>query len=208
MGTTEDLTRIAETLNSVETGHAARMAVGETANAVSRTYPVLEQIFDLDTRYSLRHELDAVRVNLDNYFPLIRADGQQDYRDEWRQPPWGFELCKRAYVVIAGIEGAAGYRPSTSNLSLLLDALEDAPRLFTEQLGRALGKVAEVAGEVAAEAGAGVGRALGGLGKGLGLSGALTVIIVVAVVAFVVTKGGIVAQVRALARDVGKAVSA
>jgi hypothetical protein len=96
-------------------------------------------------------------------------------------------LIEKAYIDIAGIEGEANYKPSTSNLDILLTSLREAPKVFGEAVGT-----------VAKELGGAAGSLAGGIVKGLGFGGMFGLLLVVAVIVLVVTKGTIIGRVARL----------
>jgi hypothetical protein len=173
MATSQELTDIVRALNKVQSAGQVRVAIGAALNAIGATYPVLDRIADDDTSESLRGELDSARVNLERWIKMIYPVGGEDYRSEWAK---GRNLVEKAYVVIAGVEGAASYKPRTSFLSILAQSISEAPKVFGEGLGAVVGAVGEAAGKAAA-----------GVATGLGLSGWIFVI-VAAVVALAYVK--------------------
>lgn len=196
MATVDDLQAITRTLNGVESAGQVRMACGAALRAAGAAYPLLDRIPEgnRNTRTSLRGQLDTARLNVDRFYKSITTTGSDSYRATWVAK--GMTLVQQVYVVVAGIEGAAGYKPSTSNWEILFDAIADAPRVFTNAVGTAAGQVAGAAGKAA-------GGLAGGLLSGLGISGAVSVALVVGVVAIVVTKGTIIGRIGALARKGG-----
>ena len=190
--TASELQAITRILNGIETAAQVRMACGEAAKAAGAAYPLLDEIPEgnANTATSLRGQLDSARLALDKFYRSITPRGNESYRNTWLTK--GMPLVQRVYVVIAGIEGAAAYVPSTSNWEILFDAVADAPKL----VGQAVGATAAAVGSAA-------GSAAGGILGGLGISGIVSVALVAGVVLLVVTKGSIIGRVGALASKAG-----
>lgn len=184
--TLDELSSINRVLDKVETAAQARIAIGEGLNALGRAYQLVGKVPTelgvpiLGDHY--RFQLDRARVNLETWFNQIQGRGAEDYRADWKLNRWKLD---KAYVEIAGIEGAAEYVPRTSNLEILAQALREAPGLFGETVGNVLQEVGKAAGKVAA-----------GAAKGLGWQGSIWAVVIIAVVLVVVTQGGILSVLR------------
>lgn len=189
--TADELTAITRVHNSITTAAQVRLAIGAALKAIGNAYPVADQIPDSATRATAKSQLDQSRNYLTAWFKRIYPIGQEDYRNEWEKHR---NEVRRAYVTIAGIEGAANYVPRTSNAEILQDAIREGQGTIASVLNT----VGQVAGGVAGAAGEGVGGALGGVFKGLGIKGTLHLAVIGAVVLLVVTKGGIIGTVRRL----------
>jgi hypothetical protein len=183
LSTTDELPAIARALNGVSSAGQVRAAVGAALNAIHAAYDHVGDISSGDLRASATRELDNARLALEGWYPQIAGDDGADYTNDWGTHR---QLVDRAYVAIAGVEGAASYVPTTSNLSILLQSISEAPSVF----GKALGSVAKELGAVAGEAGAGV---LGGLG----VKGVIFLALGIVVVLAVLNRGTIIGKVLA-----------
>src|SRR5687768_9182808 len=190
--TSGELTQITREHNGIQTASQVRLAIGAALKSIGMTYPVADRVSDDDTRRSLKNQLDQARVPLENWIRRIYPTGSEDYRTEWQKHR---EMVRHAYVVIAGVEGAANYVPRTSNWEILREAIREGQGTVAEVLTGA----GQLAGGVAGAAGKGAGGLLGGIFSGLGISGTLHIAIIGAVVLLVVTKGSIIGTVRKVA---------
>jgi hypothetical protein len=178
--TTSQLSAITRELNKVESAGQVRVAIGAALTSLHNAYPLLSRVnSDLATR--LRNELDIARQDLERWFVSMPASstGGMDYRVTWSQKR---ALVLKAYTTIAGVEGAAYFEPSTSNLDILAQSLKEAPKVFGKAVGVVAGGVGEGVGAVAGELGKGVGSAVGGLFAGMGFGGTIAVGLVALVV--------------------------
>lgn len=164
MATTDELASIVRGLNKVESAAQARAAMGAALRALSKAYELLPRL-ERDLRGRSQRELDGARTDLELAYRTAKAPDRTSVRNDWGK----LRLkVQRAYVVIAGVEGAASYIPRTSNLDILVTSIAEAPGVFADKVGQAAGTVTNKAGEAA-------GGVLKGLGKGIGLSGLLLV---------------------------------
>jgi hypothetical protein len=179
--TTAELTRIAEALNTVQSAAQVRAAIGAALNALHAAYDVAGRIDNDQVRRNVTNELTIARQALELWFSKIVPRGGEDYRNEWYG---NRNLVDRAYVVIAGAEGAAEWVPRTSNWEILWTSIKEAPKVF-----------AQAAGDVAGTA---AGSVAGGLLGGLGLSGIFWVAIAGLVVLAIVKRGTILGKIGGL----------
>lgn len=184
MATENELIDIQRALNKVQSAAQVRIAIGAALNALGATYPALERISNDDLERSMRGQMDSAGNNLNRWLKQIFPTGSEDYRAEWQK---GRHLVDTAYVVIAGVEGAANWKPRTSFWSILLTSLEEAPKVFGEGVGSVVGAAGKAAGQAAA-----------GVGLGLGLSGWIFVIVVGLVVLTYVNRGTVIGRVGRL----------
>ena len=166
-------------LNKVTTAGQTRAAIGESLNALGRTYPLLSKLRD-DRARTGKGELDTCRLNLEGWYRDVKlvSDGAT-YLETFRAKR---HLIERAYVVIAGVEGEAGHVPQISNWQILGTSILEAPKVFAGATTKALKEVGAAAGSV-------VGGTVGGVLGGLGISGTLTIVVVGAIVLLVVYPG-------------------
>lgn len=189
--TSDELVQITRMHNGVKTAAQVRLAIGAALKSLGNAYPVADQIPDAATRATSKTLLDQSRNYLTGWFKRIYLVGNEDYSTEWAKYR---DEVRRAYVVIAGVEGAASYVPRTSNAEILQQAIKEGQGTISTVLDT----VGQIAGGVAGAAGEGVGGALGGVFKGLGIKGTLHVAVIGAVVLLVVTKGTIIGKIRGL----------
>lgn len=188
--TADEMGQITRTLNAVATAAQVRMAIGAALRAASPAYVLADDEISNDTiREQLKQRLDRARLPLEEFNRGIVPTGAQDYRQPWQAR--GRQLVLNVYHAIAAIEGAADYKPRTSNWEILSDAIADAPRVFGQAVGSA-----------AAGVGSAAGKAAGGIFGGLGLGGTLSAALVVAVILVVITKGTVIGKVGAIVRGV------
>ena len=189
--TTDELPGIVRTLSTVQTMGQARIAIGTALKALGEAYKLLDRVPTefgvpvLGDRY--RHSLDIARTNLEAWIGQIAGIGAEDYRADWALKRWKVE---KAYVEIAGVEGAAEYTPRTSNLEILMQALREAPALFGEELGNILEQVGNAAGNLGK-----------GIASGLGWKGTAWAVVIVAVGLVVVTNGQILTTVKGIVKS-------
>ena len=177
MATIDELQGITRALNLVQTAGQARSAIGRTLEALNRAYKVADMLPTSRRSIAVR-TLDDRRLPLEKWYRDIeQVQAAAPFKNDFSAKRI---LVATAYVDIAGIEGEANYRPTTSNLDILLTSLEEAPAVF----GKAVGSVAK-------EVGATAGNVAGGLFSGLGIGGTLGLLVVVAVVVLVVTRGSV-----------------
>lgn len=170
MATIDELPAITRTLNRVETAGQARAAIGAALKALSKGYPLADRL-SRDLAASARRELDSARVALEGWYRQIeQTPAAATFTSEWAKKR---SLVQTAYVVIAGVEGAAGHTAGVSLAGLLADAIVDVPRV----VGSAVGSVGRELGKGVGET---AGSLVGGLFGGLGPSGLLVVVIAAA----------------------------
>lgn len=171
MATIDTLAGIARALNRVETAGQTRAAIGAALNALGNAYKLLADL-NSTIAESSRRELDTARMALEEWYRRIESvPTATPYKGELAKHR---KLIERAYVIVAGVEGAANWVPRTQ----WVDVLEEIVRETGSKIGEVAGKAARAAGEAA---GAAAGGAVSGLGwKGVAmLAGALIVVLFV-----------------------------
>jgi hypothetical protein len=175
MASTEsELPSIVRTLNQVTTAAQARSAIGAASVALHNAYPVARMIADDDLERGAWNELDQARMALELWYSKIVPNGPVDFRDEWAKKR---HLVEKAYVVVSGVEGTAGYKPRTSNWEILRESVKEGMGTVTSVVTGAAEVAGAVVGGAAGAAGKGAGSLLGGLFGGLGLSGTFYVVL-------------------------------
>jgi len=156
---------IARGFNAVKTVAQARIAIGETLNALGRAY----QLPGITS--AQRGTLDGVRAKAEAWFRVLRSDTDHAPVTNWRDIRRDLE---RAYIEIAGVGGTIEARRTVS----LGDELLTSTRDVAQGIGRGVGAVATTVGDTA-------GTLIGGLLSGLGP----VVVVVLAIVVFVYFRG-------------------
>lgn len=150
---------IATELNRVKSVGQARAAVGGILKVASATYPIVPKIGNAALRDSSRKALDTARATVEGWYPKLGTSLTSPVdAGIWASTRKAIE---RLNVEIAGIEGAASYKPQTSNLTILSDAISEAPGVFAKQAAKVVNIATKAAGDVASGALSGV---FGGLG--------------------------------------------
>lgn len=199
--TNSELPAIVRTLNGVTTAAQARSAIGSASVAIHEAYPVAQRIRDEDRRAAAWNELDQARNGLEGWYSKIVPNGPIDYRSEWDKKR---HLVERAYVVVAGVEGAASYTPRTSNWEILRESIKDGMGTVTSVVTGAAEVAGAVVGGAAGAAGKGAGSLLGGLFSGLGVSGTFHLVLIGGAVLLFLKRGTILGRVGGL---VGKVIA-
>lgn len=184
MATVDELQTITRHLNTVKTAGQARAAIGAATTAISPAYKLAEQLPD-DRERATKNELNIARGQLESWYRQIATmSGSAPYEAGWAT---NRHKVFTAYSVIAGIEGEASYKPVTSNASILLTSIREAPGVFGEAVGTVAKQVGKTAGNVA-----------GGVFSGLGVTGTIGLVVVLAVVVMVITRGTVIGRVMSL----------
>jgi hypothetical protein len=198
--TEQELPQIVRTLNSVTTAAQTRSAIGSALVALHNAYDVADRIGNDERRAAAVNELNQARLRLEEWIRRIVPTGNTDYRSEWgKYRKW----VEQAYVVIAGVEGTAGYKPRTSNWEILRESVKEGMGTVTDVVTGAADVAGAVVGGAAGAAGKGAGSLLGGLFSGLGLGGTFYLVLIGAAVLLFMKRGTVLGKVGGL---VGKVV--
>lgn len=198
--TESQLSAIVDTLNRVRTAGQVRSAIGSALVSLHYTYDAAASIRDDARRQAARNELDQVRIALEQWYRKIVPTGDQDFSHEWAK---NRQLVHRAYIVISGVEGTAGWTPRTSNWEILRESVKEGLGTVTAVVQGAAETAGMVVGGAAGAAGKGVGSALGGIFSGLGVGGTLYLVLIGGAVLLFMKRGTVLGKVGGL---VGKAV--
>jgi hypothetical protein len=202
MASTEaQLPSIVRTLNTITTAGQTRSAIGAALVALHEGYAVAKMIDDDKRRAAAENELNQARIALERWIRLIVPTGPQPFQQEWQK---NRHLVERAYIVIAGVEGAAEYTPRTSNWEILRESVKEGMGTVTTVIKEAAATAGEVVGAAAGAAGKGAGSLLGGLFSGLGASGLIHLVLIGAVVLVVVKRTTVLGK---LGSAIGKAAA-
>jgi len=121
-------------------------------------------------------DIDAPAAAIQRSLDALPSDGQKPV-DARLWATLSMDI-QRGWINVAGIEGGAGARVTfREGLSILADAIADAPRVFVQTAGKIVGTTLNEAGKAA-------GGAVGGILGGIGLPGLVLIAVVVAVVVF------------------------
>lgn len=198
--TESQLSAIVQTLNQVKTAAQTRSAIGSALKAMGSTYDIAAKIDNERNRQAAFNELDQARMALERWYARIIPTGLEDYRSEWAKYR---NLVERAYVVISGVEGTAGYVPRTSNWEILRESVKEGIGNVKDVVAGAADTAGEILGGVAGAAGKGAGSLVGGLFSGLGLSGTFYLVLIGGAVLLFMKRGTVLGKVGGL---VGKVV--
>ena len=199
-GTASEISSIVRTLNQVTTAGQTRSAIGSALVAIHHAYDIADMIRDDDLKRGARGELDQARIALGRWYDRIVPNGATDFRSEWGK---NRHLVERAYVVIAGVEGTAGYKPRTSNWEILRESVKDGMGTVTDVITGAADVAGAVVGGAAGAAGKGAGSLLGGLFSGLGFSGTAHLVLIGGLVFLFINRGTVLGKLGGL---VGKVI--
>jgi hypothetical protein len=160
--TTQRMTQVARSLNAVASVGEERAALASaraTLDYGGQLVPSLSR-WASPTPDEASNDLATLRGAIDGEDRLLSsmADTQPLDPDSWARARRQIE---RAYIDVAGIEGAAGAAADVDVVAILGDAVANAPKVFLGVVGDVAGTVLNTAGQAAGAAGKGFFGALG-----------------------------------------------
>lgn len=160
---------VARELNKVASAGQARAAISAARTELARGLELAPQLSPFSTpdpgeAYQTLTMLRAALDSEDRGLSAQAADSAVDAQ-AWQRAR---RQVERVYVEVSGLDGVVGQVDRVDVLSILGNAIADAPRVF----GEGVGEVLQGAGNVVGQAGAGI-------LSGLGIVGVVVVIVVV-----------------------------